>query len=123
LSVLPFAVLPFALLCLLPLLPLLPLPLPFLQFAILQSALEGFHAAHEIARLVGGAANGILLRLLADCTGSVADLFLQRVEVGREILFHPARVLRSGALQRAFGVADLLADPFVPDAAGRFIEL
>ena len=53
----------------------------------------------------------------------IADLLLQRVEVRADVLFHPARVLRSGALQRALGIANLLADPLVANAAGRVVEL
>ena len=60
---------------------------------------------------------------LADGAGRVADLLLQRLEVRGDVVFHAARVLRAGALQRALGVADLLADALVADAAGRLVEL
>ena len=104
------------------LLTLLTFILPVL-LAILQSALEGFHAAHEIARLVRCPRHGVLLRGLADRACGVADLLLQRFEVGADVLFHPARVLRAGALQCALRVADFFADPLVADGARRLVEL
>src|SRR5205085_5992853 len=117
-----------ALLALLSLLPallavlrLLALPLALLR-AIAHALIERFHAAHEIARLVGGARERILLRLAADGRGSVADLLLQRVEVRADVVLHAARV-SAALLNDALRVADLLADALVADAAGGLIEL
>jgi len=106
---------------------LLALLLPLAALALIAHALiERLHAADEIARLVGGTRERILLRRLTDGAGRVADFLLQRVEVGADVVFHPARdlLLRSGALlERALRVADLLADALVTNAAGRFVQL
>ena len=136
LTLLPLTLLPFALLPL-ALLPLALLPLTLLPFAllsllalallallpVLHALLGRLHASHEIAGLVRCARHGVLLRRFAHRRRRVADLLLQRVEVGADRLFHPARVLRALTLQRALRVADHFPDALVADAAGRFVEL
>src|SRR6185312_10740358 len=54
---------------------------------------ERLQAAHEIARLVGGASERVLLRLLAERRLRLADLALQRVEVALDVVFHRLRVV------------------------------
>ena len=85
--------------------------------------IERLDAAHQVARLVGGARQRILLRRLAHRGCGIADFLLQRVEIRSDRLFHPARVLRGRATERVLRVADHLADFLVADASGGFVQL
>src|SRR5207253_3187632 len=84
--------------------------------AIAQPLIERLHAAHEVARLVGRLRQRILLRLVAEGVLRVGDLLFERVEIRPDILFHPRRGLRRGALQHAPRIADLFPHAFVADA-------
>ena len=103
---------------------LLSLALLILALLLIAHALiQRLHPAYEIARLVGRACYRILLGGLAHGAGRVGDFLLQRLEVRADVVFHPARVLGTGALQRALGIPDLLADALVANRAGCLVEL
>jgi hypothetical protein len=84
--------------------------------------IERLHAAHEIARLVDGTAYRVLLVRLAKRRLRIADLVLQRIEVGLDVGLHRFCVVARLAAQRVLGVAHLLAHPLVGDASSGFIE-
>src|SRR5262249_48867214 len=68
----------------------------------------------------------VRLRLLAYGARGLFHLPLERVEVGADVVFHSAGVLllRSATLlDDALRIADLLANAFIANAAGRFVEL
>jgi len=96
--------------------------LPLLR-TIAHPLIERFQAAHQIPRLVDGAAEGILLFRLAERLGGLADLVLQPFEVGLDVGFHGARVVAGISLQRVLRVSNLLTHAFVGDAAGGLVQL
>src|SRR5437763_1513879 len=98
------------------------LPLAVLLGAIAHPLIERLHAAHDIPRLLGRLADGVLLVGVAERRGRLADLVLQLLEVRLQIVLDRLRVVAPLALQGVAGVADLLAHPLVGDAAGRFIQ-
>ena len=84
---------------------------------------ERLQAAHEIARLVGGAAERVLLRLLSKRRLGLADLPLQRVEVRGDVVFHRLRVVARRSSELAARVANLLAHPLVANRPRRVVQL
>src|SRR6202000_1236433 len=88
---------------------------------VAHALIERLHAANEIAGLVDRPAGRVLLVGVPERRRRVLDFLLQPFEIGADLSFDTARVLRWAALQRVLRVADHLADPLVGDAARRFI--